>query len=204
VLEQLAEAARAALERGRSEADPLHRVDARLAKGEPRARLLAELEHEEATLAVVGSHGVSRTTGIALGAVSTHLLHESPCPVLIARGRIDAERWPRSIVAGVDGSPESGAALAAARALAGRAGASLRVMVATEDAHADVEVARRLAPDLEAHEARALDVLNVASETADLVVVGSRGLRGLRALGSLSERLAHEARCSVLVVRPAP
>ncbi len=33
------------------------------------------------------------------------------------------------------------------------------------------------------------------------IVVGSRGLRGLRALGSLSERIAHEARCSVLVVR---
>ena len=48
---------------------------------------------------------------------------------------------------------------------------------------------------------KALDVLEVASETADLIVVGSRGLRGLRALGSLSERIAHEARCSVLVVR---
>jgi len=42
---------------------------------------------------------------------------------------------------------------------------------------------------------------NVASETADLIVVGSRGVRGIRALGSISERLAHEASCSVLVVR---
>ena len=36
---------------------------------------------------------------------------------------------------------------------------------------------------------------------ADLVVVGSRGLHGLRALGSVSERVAHRARASVLVVR---
>jgi nucleotide-binding universal stress UspA family protein len=35
----------------------------------------------------------------------------------------------------------------------------------------------------------------------DLLVVGSRGLQGLRSLGSVSERVAHEARCSVLVVR---
>jgi nucleotide-binding universal stress UspA family protein len=34
----------------------------------------------------------------------------------------------------------------------------------------------------------------------DLVVVGSRGLHGVRALGSVSERVAHRARCSVLVV----
>jgi len=37
---------------------------------------------------------------------------------------------------------------------------------------------------------------------ADLVVVGSRGLHGLKALGSVSERVAHRANCSVLVVRP--
>ena len=79
----------------------------------------------------------------------------------------------------------------------------MRAITATQDAHVDLEAARRIAPDLEEHDARALDVLNVASETADLVVVGSRGLRGLRALGSLSERLAHEARSPVLVVRAA-
>ena len=38
------------------------------------------------------------------------------------------------------------------------------------------------------------------SREADLVVVGSRGLHGLRALGSVSERVAHRADCSVLVV----
>jgi nucleotide-binding universal stress UspA family protein len=38
----------------------------------------------------------------------------------------------------------------------------------------------------------------------DLLVVGSRGLHGLRALGSVSERVAHRAKCSVLVVRSLP
>jgi nucleotide-binding universal stress UspA family protein len=31
--------------------------------------------------------------------------------------------------------------------------------------------------------------------------MGSRGLHGLRSLGSVSERVAHDAGCSVLVVR---
>ncbi len=43
--------------------------------------------------------------------------------------------------------------------------------------------------------------LRSASDDADLVIVGSRGLHGARALGSVSERVAHQAACSVLVVR---
>ena len=39
------------------------------------------------------------------------------------------------------------------------------------------------------------------SQHADLLVVGSRGLKGVRALGSVSELVAHQARCPVLVVR---
>ena len=38
---------------------------------------------------------------------------------------------------------------------------------------------------------------------ADLIVVGSRGFHGVRALGSVSERVAHRADCSVLVVHSA-
>jgi nucleotide-binding universal stress UspA family protein len=40
------------------------------------------------------------------------------------------------------------------------------------------------------------------SENVALVAVGSRGLGGVRALGSVSERVAHRAPCSVLVARP--
>jgi nucleotide-binding universal stress UspA family protein len=45
--------------------------------------------------------------------------------------------------------------------------------------------------------------LLTAATGCDLLVVGSRGLHGIRALGSVSERVAHEAPCSVLVVRNA-
>ncbi len=202
VLADLAEEAQAALERGRVEAEPLHALEAKLVEGDPLHSLLAEIARREASLVAVGSHGLSRATGIALGAVSTHLLHQAPCAVLIARGEIEVARWPRHIVAGVDGSPDSERALHAALALARRFDRELRVIAATQDAHVDLDAARRMGPHLEEHDARALDALTVAAESTDLVVVGSRGLRGLHALGSLSERLAHEARHSVLVVRP--
>ena len=60
-----------------------------------------------------------------------------------------------------------------------------------------------MAPELEEQPLRAVDSLVIASEEADLVVVGSRGLSGIRALGSVGERVAHEAHCPVLVVRPS-
>jgi nucleotide-binding universal stress UspA family protein len=44
--------------------------------------------------------------------------------------------------------------------------------------------------------------LVVASANADLVVVASRWLHGLKSVRSVSERVAHEARCSTLIVRP--
>jgi nucleotide-binding universal stress UspA family protein len=42
---------------------------------------------------------------------------------------------------------------------------------------------------------------HLIGEDADIVVVGSRGLQGGRALGSVSERVAHQANCSVIVLR---
>jgi nucleotide-binding universal stress UspA family protein len=199
--ERLAQDARRAAEEAGSLTEPFHRSRTRLVEGNPLDCLRAELERMDATLAVVGTRGNSRAVGIALGSVTTHLLHEARCSVLVARTPREPESWPRSIVVGVDGSPGSAAALAAATELAERHGATLRAVTATREPFVDLEAARVLAPDLEEHEENVLHLLHVLSEEADLVVVGTRGLRGVRALGSISERIAHEAVCSVLVVR---
>lgn len=201
ILEELAIEAQAGLERGRIEAGPLHAFEAQLVDGDPLQSLLAEIVRREATLVVVGSHDLPLATGIVLGAVSTHLLHEAPCSILIARRPVDPERWPQRIVVGVDGSADSALAVDAGNALAQRCDAQLRKVVATRDARVDLEAVSRIAPGCEVHDTRALELLDAASESADLIVVGSRGRRGVRALGSLSDRVAHEAACSVLVVR---
>jgi nucleotide-binding universal stress UspA family protein len=51
-------------------------------------------------------------------------------------------------------------------------------------------------------EGQPADVLCAEAETADLLVVGSRGLGGFRGLllGSVSQQCAHHARCPVVVV----
>ncbi|MBD0339057.1 MAG: universal stress protein [Thermoleophilia bacterium] len=144
-------------------------------------RLLAEIERIGATLAIVTCRGYSRPVGIARGAPATTVLHEAPCSVLVARAASDAASWPRTIVAGADGTPESEQAVAIARELAKHLGARLYLITA---AHTDP-----------------VTVLAEESEAADLVVVGHRGLTGVRSLGSVSERVAHEARCPVLVVK---
>ncbi|HWH14955.1 MAG TPA: universal stress protein, partial [Miltoncostaeaceae bacterium] len=48
---------------------------------------------------------------------------------------------------------------------------------------------------------RAVDALVEVAATADLLVVGARGVTGIASLGSVSERVAHRAESSVLVVR---
>jgi nucleotide-binding universal stress UspA family protein len=170
-----------------------------LGNGGPAGRLLEEIRRAGATLAVVPAPGHSRAVGIASGAVATFALHEAPCSVLVAR---EPSRHARGgIVVGVDGSPESELALAAAHELAERLGRPLRAVVGTRHAHVDIDAARAAAPALEEQQADAVDLLADLSESADLLVVGSRGLRGVRSLGSVSERVAHEARCPVLVVR---
>lgn len=129
------------------------------------------------------------------------MLRDATCSVLVARPARDSESWPQTIVAGVDGSAESAAAFNVATALAERFGGTVQVLASTKD-RLDRELAQAIAPVLEERDERALDVLVAASESADLVVVGNRGLHGLKALGSVSERVAHQARSSVLVVRP--
>ena len=174
----------------------------KLVVGDPATALLREVESDETTLVVVGSHGHRRATAMVLGTVALALLRDAPCSVLIARDVTEPETWPRAVVVGVDGSPESAAALTVAREIAGRLGASVGAVASTAD-HFDPELAAAIAPELQEHSEGAVTALVAASESADLILVGSRGLHGLKALGSVSERVAHQARSSVLVVRPA-
>ncbi len=190
----------AALVQARAEA--VRPVETVLLVGSAIDRLLAEIAARDVTLAVVGSHGRTRAAGVTIGSVATFLVHEARCSVLVARETEPPERWPRSIVVGVDGSRESKAAARAARALAARLGAGVRTVVAMPDAGVDLEEAHRIAPNLEEHRGNAVDVLAHLSAEADLVVVGNRSLRGMRSLMSVSEQLAHAATSSVLVVRP--
>jgi nucleotide-binding universal stress UspA family protein len=180
------------------------RVSPRFVNGSVTASLLREIERTGATLIVVGSHGHRRWTEIMIGGVAGELLHSAPCSVLVARPPADAESFPCSIVVGLDGSAEAEYALEAAEQLASRLQVPLRVITAAGGKTVDLEQVRRRWPLAEEIDARPVEALVASSDAADLLVVGSRGLHGVKALGSVSERVAHEAARSVLVARPRP
>jgi nucleotide-binding universal stress UspA family protein len=191
-----------ALEVAREEAERTHGVWTRRLVGEPVRTILDEAAERRASLLVIGSHGYRRATGIAFGLVGSRLIHDAPCSVLVAHPERSVEHWPRSIVAGIDGSVLSAAAADVARDLADRFRASLRI-VACAKGHVDVEAARAIGPEVEVLPAHPVSALHALSSATDLVVVGSLGLHVPRALGSVSERVAHRSDCPVLVVRPA-
>lgn len=175
----------------------------KLVRGAPVRELLAEIERCEHTLLAVGSSGVGRLLGIIGGDVVTEVVHRAPCSVLVARP-VEAE-VPRRLVVGVDGSIESAAAYAAARYLSDRFGAELHALVARGGKGVDERLAVFITDGR--HEECAdppVQALVSAGERADLVIVGSRGLHGLRALGSVSEQVAHSVACSALIVREPP
>jgi nucleotide-binding universal stress UspA family protein len=187
-------------EQAMAEAKEVVPAEGKIVDGDPATVLLSEAQR--ATLLALGSHGRRRAAGMLLGTVAARMLHEAPCPVLIARPARDPDTWPQAVVVGVDGSAESELAVAVGRSVASSCRAELRIVSATGD-QVDHDAARRIAPELAERDGRALAVLITESETADLLVVGSRGLQGLKSLGSVSERIAHQASCSVLVVRGA-
>jgi len=159
---------------------------------------------EVADLVVVGSHGGRRLTGIALGSTATELLHAAPCSVLVARPPFDPGAFPSRLVAGIDGSAASLAALDLANRIAVAAGVRTRASVlAARGSGIDGTVLERLAQPLpvEYRDIRPVEALIEAAAEVDLVILGARGLSGSRALGSVSERVAHRANSSVLVVR---
>ena len=165
-------------------------------------------------LLVLGSHGGSRAAGIALGSTASTALHRAHVPVLLSRRRADDRTLFDHVIVASDGSPASDGVVEAARRFAPR---SARMTLLHAGEPATEESARATAQhstladsggdvSLSIVAGAAHDAIEDAAraEDATLVVLGSRGLQGLRALGSVSERVAHRVPCSVLVLRGAP
>jgi nucleotide-binding universal stress UspA family protein len=180
--------------------NPAATTSGNVARGFTWSTLISEADEDGSTLIVVGSHGQGRLEGIVSASTMTELVHKSPCSVLVARHVLD--RFPLRVVVGLDGSPESARAYAAARRIVNRFGSAFGPVVATGGKHVDVEAVSRLTNGNhdELH-CDPVEALVAAASDADLLVVGSRGLHGVKALGSVSERVAHRAPCSTLIVR---
>jgi nucleotide-binding universal stress UspA family protein len=168
-------------------------------------------------LLAIGCYGGSRIGGIMLGNVATRIAHHSDRPLLVARRTVDGNDFPQGILLATDGSAGSRAAARVAARIAKARRSELRVAHIPTGAHPERrrEVARQLEM-IERTTGAAAEVSETPGQPAEriaeaarahlssLIVIGRRGLKGIKALGSVSERVVHRAPCSVLVVPPEP
>lgn len=188
--------------------------------GDPADVIVSAAECLDVDLVIFGSRGLSAWKSLLIGSVSDAVLHHAHCPVLIVRG--EPTDFPRILVAS-DGSCAARHASLAAGAIAQRFGSQLTVLTVREPhvgvSRADAEALSEpildsllhmrdypnveLAIQQETGHAADVIVRSARSLAVNLVVMGSRGLGGLQSvlLGSVSRRVAHQAHCSVLVVR---
>ncbi|MEU6170099.1 universal stress protein [Streptomyces tanashiensis] len=184
-----------------------------------------ELESQVADLIVVGSRGMGGIAGLLLGSTPVSLAARSRCPVMTVREEHRTSVGTGPVVLGVDGSPDSDAAIDVAFAEAVLRRADLVAVHAWQpdksspdsapeaaeqllaqaiagrgDAYPDVAVSRNVVSG------KAREVLLEASRTAQLVVVGARGRSGLAGLllGSVSQAVMTHAHCPVVTVRGTP
>lgn len=189
------------------------------------ARGLHELADQRGDdLIVVGSDRQALLGRVLLGDMARATLNGAPCAVAVApRGYTQAEATLHRIGVGYDGSPESRAALAAARQLARRHGAKVTALwvVSLQDVReerpipvdwpdtAEVLVKHSLDElrQIEGIEADAVyggprEELSRLSTQVDLLIVGSRGYGPLGRLvhGSVSSYLFGHVSCPLLVL----
>jgi nucleotide-binding universal stress UspA family protein len=166
---------------------------------------LAEREH--ADLLCVGSSSRGFAGRVLIGDITRAALIGAPCAVAVAPfGCADAGTALAKVGVGYDGSPESEDALAVARELAARHGATLTALMVFTRTDAIEDGERELAM-LEGVEGKvatgsAGEELATFSADVDLLVVGSRGYGPIRSLmlGSTAVHLASNAACPLLVL----
>ncbi len=187
-------------------------------------------ESASADTVVLGSRGLGGFAGLMVGSVGLSVAGHAAGPVVIVRGA-SVERHEQ-VVVGYDGSAHSEAAMEYAieqararkvplhvvfawqRPLSSPYAAAYSTLLAEAFEQESRAMAERLArrreknPDVEITDEQVVDhpanALIRAGGTADLVVVGSRGLGGFASmvLGSISHTVLHHVTCPIAVIRP--
>ena len=188
------------------------RIDTRIVYGRPPHEVLMR-ESAASDLLVVARHSRSRLGGIAMGSTASNLAQRAHVPLLIASKPPHGGTFPDRILvaAGGPGHPER--AVLMAGQISRTTGADITLVrldwsprpqrpelaaAVAQLRRVGAEPVEILTPGLPARKIPQL----AAHERAALVVLGSRGLNGARSLSSISERVAQNAPCSVLIVRP--
>lgn len=172
--------------------------DERLTSGKLVDLLCAECARRDVTLIAIGMRPHRRLSALTFGGHDVEALHDVHCSILIARPGWGPHR-PERIVVGVDGSPESRTAEAAARSLGERLGRDV-VPVVGLGGKIDPELLREERDDALLDPRPTAEAVVDAASKGSLVVVGRGPDRGRRG-SKFVERVVYTSRCSVLVVQ---
>ena len=199
-----------------------------VAEGDPRALLLGTADERDADLVVLGRSGAGGDPGfLHLGSVVEHAAHHVTRPLAIVPA--DVDRPVRRILLGVDGSPESAAAIEWCAGVAGPLGATVEAVTVEEPpaewtpAWSDENWRRGAERDIQEWVAPLTDagvpvecvvveelfpvdgLLHTAErDDVDLVVIGTRGAGGFTGLrfGGVAMRALHRAERPLVLVPP--
>ena len=206
------------LEKGLEEAGRLAReagISASIEMGSDRqsaANVLLPLS-ERHDLLVLGTHGRSRAAGIMLVGTASKAAHVTDRPLLIAREPPGQDRFPTHLIIASDGSPGSWAPIRVGARVATAFNSKLEVVHVVDRSHPErhrliedqiAEIGEMTGEEPALSEPRghaAHEIIEATqSKAPSMLICGRRGLSGIKALGSVSERVAHRAACSVLLV----
>lgn len=182
--------------------------------GSPAGALLDFEKEKEPGLVVMASHGRTGFARFALGSVADRIVRHGTAPVLLVRDAMPEARLDTALVM-LDGSGLAEEALKAAKLLAGQPLQTVKLFQAVTDpidrkpAKTYLEgVAARLAKiELDADVSTDIGdptvLFEQASEGTDFTILATHGRGGLDRIrhGSVAERVVHESRKPVLLMR---
>jgi nucleotide-binding universal stress UspA family protein len=186
---------------------------------------------EGADLLVVGDRGLGGFEELLVGSVGSQCIRHAPCPVAVVHAQGRHGPGPERVLVGYDGSAASRDAVAWAVEEARLRKAHLTVLHADPPkalwGFIDADALLRRSSEAEDAARSAIDAalrglhtagvaidrvvvadaparaILAASSTADLIVLGARGLGAFKGmlLGSVSGQVTHHAMCPVVVIR---
>ncbi len=201
---------------------PSAQLETRLATGEPSA-VLAELS-TDADLVVVGTDRTADVHGEGFGVVNLQLALMSKCPVAVIPTYVAPQAF--GVVVGIDGSANSLAAADLAATEAEALGQDLTVVyapgrhhglgaVSQDETHGQAVLEQAVAGLRTQHQNLAImgsfagdqepvEALTRAGQTAQLLVVGSRGMSSVKhaIMGSVTSNLLARVPCPLVITRP--
>jgi len=197
----------------------VYKRQAKVLTGSPYNEIVRAQKDIDVSLIILGACGADRTEGETIGSTAERVLRGARCHVLLVRDRLENDDFYKNVLIPSDGSIDAEYAATFAASIAHRCRANLTVcsMIPTGSKKAMAEAeqitgdvislckAKGVETDSLIWEGKpAVEILKaIDTKKIDLAVIGytGKGKVSRWILGSVSERVARTAPCSVFVVK---